>query len=309
MSPTFVALWRGRRTSLDMTNVAQFRVRWTVPLLAAVLGICCKSSAQFTPGILVNDSYWSDGKAEFDIYDGELMRGGEWRHCEVLHIFRRERLDPKTLARVDDPKRGDGINAVRMQQIWTAPIGLFVEQASLTALWRLDSRSLAELNFIATDSLGNVAKRLELRTGGDTPMWNLVSDTHGSGTTIISPSNAFFADELPLRVRTIDFTKKPAEFEMQLADSLTANSETLTFKPAKVSWKPAEKSIEIVVQQGNSANHFVLDRDFPFLLREWTMPDGSKLKMKRGLKADYWNYSKNGDRERALKNAMLQHPD
>jgi len=24
---------------------------------------------------------------------------------------------------------------------------------------------------------------------------------------------------------------------------------------------------------------------------------------------DYWNYSKNGDRERALKNPMLGHPD
>jgi len=31
--------------------------------------------------------------------------------------------------------------------------------------------------------------------------------------------------------------------------------------------------------------------------------------MKRGLTSDYWNYGKEGDRERALKNPMLQHPD
>jgi hypothetical protein len=53
----------------------------------------------------------------------------------------------------------------------------------------------------------------------------------------------------------------------------------------------------------------VLDRDGPHLLREWTAADGSRLKMKRNLKVDYWNYSKNGDRERALANPMLRQPD
>jgi hypothetical protein len=287
----------------------------TLPKFVALVITAMASApaqAEFTPGILANDSYWSDGKAEFDIYDGQLMRAGELRHCEVLYIFMRERIDPKTLARVDDPKRNDAINAVRMQQIWNAPIGLFVEQASLTALWRVDSGLLLQLNFIATDSFGNVAKRLDLKTGGDTPTWNLISDTCGNGTSTVSVSssaNSFFADELPLRVRTIDFTKSPAEFEIALAPSLTGKTESLAFTPAKVSWKRAQKSFEIVVEQAGHTSRFVIDRDFPFLMREWTMPDGSKLKMKRGLKADYWNYSQNGDRERALKNPMLQHPD
>jgi len=68
-------------------------------------------------------------------------------------------------------------------------------------------------------------------------------------------------------------------------------------------------TIEVSAQHSGGIDRFVLDRDFPFLLREWQMADGSKLKLKRGLKADYWNYSKEGDRERALKNPMLQHPD
>jgi hypothetical protein len=267
---------------------------------------------QFTPGILTNDSYWSDGKAEFDVYDGQLIRGGEPRHCEVLHIFMRERIDPKTLARLDDPKRNDAINAVRMQQIWTAPVGLLVEQASLTALWRLDSPSLAQLNFIGTDSFGNLSKRLEQKRDGGTSTWSLINDTYFAGvstTSIAPPPGAIFADELPLRVRTIDFTKSAAEFEIPLAASIIGKDEPRSFAPAKVSWKPVEKSVEVVVQQGDHTSRFLLDRDFPFLLREWTIPDGSKLKLKRGLKADYWNYGKNGDRERAFKNPMLQHPD
>jgi hypothetical protein len=151
-----------------------------------------------------------------------------------------------------------------------------------------------------------------MKPNSELPTWNLISDTDRGGeatTSFSAPSNFCFADELPLRVRTIDFTKPPIEFEISLAPSITEKDEALTFTPAKVSWKPAGKSVEVVVQQGSKLHHFVLDRDFPFLLREWTMPDGSKLKMKRGLKADYWNYGRNGDRESALKNPMLQHPD
>jgi hypothetical protein len=269
------------------------------------------SDGQFTPGLLTNDSYWSDGKAEFDIYDGQLMRGGEPRHCEVLHIFLRERIDPKTLARVNDPKRSDSIYAIQMQQIWSAPIGLFAEQASLTALWKLDSLSLAQLNFIGTDSSGNLGKRLEEKRDGETSRWTLISETYlaSSKIPISPPAGAIFTDELPLRVRTIDFTKSPTEFEIPLAPSITGKDQIQSFLPAKVSWKRAEKSLDVIVRKGAGTNRFLLNRDFPFLLREWPMADGSKLKLKRGLKADYWNYGKNGDRERALKNPMLQHPD
>jgi len=31
--------------------------------------------------------------------------------------------------------------------------------------------------------------------------------------------------------------------------------------------------------------------------------------MKNSLRIDYWNYNKPGDRDRALKDPMLRHPD
>ena len=276
---------------------------------AIALLIIVPARAQFTPGILANDSYWSDGKAEFNIYDAELMRRGQARRCEVLHILFRERVDSNTLARIDDLKRADAIAVVRMQQMWNMPIGLFVEQGSLAAYWRVNPVAVAQLNFVGSDSFGNVANRLEQKEG-----WNLLCQTYRAKTSTLPvavPSGAVFADELPLRVRTIDFTKPPAEFELQLGSSIIGidKPESVQFATAKVSWKPVEKAIEVTVQQANARSHFLLDRDFPFLLREWSMPDGSKLKLKRDLKADYWNYGRNGDRERALKNPMLQHPD
>jgi len=268
-----------------------------------------ETHAQFTPGILANDSYWGDRKAEFDFYEGQLMRDGQLRKCEVLHILFRERIDPKTFARLDDPTRADAITAIRMNQIWSAPIGMFVEQGGITAHWRVDSAALARLIFVGTDSFGNAMKKIE--SAGST--FNSVSDTHRDGTAtgpISSAVNSFFYDELPMRVRTIDWSRPAADFEIQLAPTLARfRSDHIEFKPARLSWKPIEKTIEVNAQHSGGIDRFVLDRDFPFLLREWQMADGSKLKLKRGLKADYWNYGKEGDRERALKNPMLQHPD
>ncbi|MEY2492759.1 MAG: hypothetical protein QOH24_1710 [Verrucomicrobiota bacterium] len=280
---------------------ALLAITWIVPL--------AETYAQFTPGILANDSYWSDGKAEFDIYDAQLMRDGQLRRCELLHIFFRDWIDSKTLARADGPKGNDAKQAIRMNQIWSVPLGMFIEQGSIVAYWWPDSASLARLFFVGSDSFGNAVKKIESR--GATV--NYISETYRDGAvaTPISPlPNAVFYDELPLRVRTIDWSKPEGEFDVQLAPTLARfRSDKIEFIAAKISWRMAEKSIEVTAKQPSGADRFILDRNFPFLLREWQMSDGSTLKMKRGLKADYWNYSKEGDRERALKNPMLQHPD
>src|SRR5436190_230487 len=213
-----------------------------------------KVHAQFTADLLRNDSYWGDGKAEFDIYDAQLLRGGQPRHCEVLHIFVRERIDPKTLVRMEDAKRSDAIYAIRMQQIWSAPIGMFFEQGSLTAFWRSGSGTLAQLNFIGSDSFGNVAKRLQAKP--DENIWAVTCDSYREPTSTSSPSysaNVIFYDELPLRVRTTDFRKSPGEFEIQLAPSIAnfGKTDNVQSAPAKISWKLVSKSIEVVAQHAN----------------------------------------------------------
>jgi hypothetical protein len=90
---------------------------------------------------------------------------------------------------------------------------------------------------------------------------------------------------------------------------INSKKDTITFKSAKVSFTATERKIDISVQHAGGTDKFVLDGHFPFLLREWNAADGSRLKLKNSLKMDYWNYGRNGDRERALKNPMLGHPD
>jgi hypothetical protein len=108
----------------------------------------------------------------------------------------------------------------------------------------------------------------------------------------------------------MDFAKNSGEFAVQLAGSIiNSKKDTLAFKPAKIFFKVTEKIIDVAVEHAGGVDHFILDRDGPHLLREWTAADRSHFKLKRNLKVDYWNYNKPGDRERALANPMLRQPD
>jgi len=266
---------------------------------------------QFSPALIRNDSYWGDGKSEFSIYGAEIVREGTARPCEVLHIFVRELFDPKQLVKPEDPKRADAFPVLKLNQILNVPTGLFVYQQMHSNFWRVDNTQLAKFSLTSNDSCGNTYK--EGRRAGDQFSYEYRTywDGMAAGQENVSvPANGYFYDELPLLVRTIDFAKATRGFEIQLAGStFNSKKDTFTFQPAKVAFTSTERTIDVTVQHTGGADRFTLDRGFPHLLREWKAADGSRLKMKRNLKVDYWNYGKPGDRERALNNPMLRLPD
>jgi hypothetical protein len=317
-----IFLVQGKTVRLSMSNAQrssfnpQLRksICWPIGVVTAVIvtfGLMATASAQFTPALLQNDSYWGGGKAEFDFYDAQIMREGAPRHCEVLHILVREPFDPKQLVKADDWRRPGLVNVIKLNQVLHVPIGVYVCQQMHSSFWRTGDGALLKWSLTSNDSCGNTFK--EARRLGDQfaydfhTYWDGMADGHEN---VPVPANAFFYDELPLRVRTIDFSKPNGEFDIQLAPTtINSKKDRIAFKPAKVSFQSGDRTIEVDVRHDAGTDHFVLDRDFPFLLREWQMADGSHLKLKNSLKIDYWNYNKPGDRERALNNPMLRHPD
>jgi hypothetical protein len=267
--------------------------------------------AQFTPALLQNNSYWGDGKAEFNIYDAQIAREGAPRPCEVLHILVREPFDPKQFVKPEGSPRPDTIAVLKLNQILRIPTGLYVYQQMHSNFWRVDNASLLKFSLTSNDSYGNTYK--EARRTGD--QFSYTFHTYWDGMTegketLTAPANGYFYDELPWLVRTLDFSKASGETEVQLAAStINSKKDTIVFKPAKISFKSTERTIDVAVQHVGGTDKFVLDRDGPHLLREWTAADGSHLKLKRNLKVDYWNYNRPGDRERALANPMLRQPD
>lgn len=285
-------------------------------LVFALFGLACLNcaSGQFTPAFLQNGSYWGDGRSEFDLYAAEFMRDGQSHPCELLIIFIPKLLDPASFRELEDSKSPSALTAIQMNQVGTVPRGLVVEQRSISATWRTDSASLARMSFAGMDGFGNIIKGIFQNRDEQAMAWTYSCDTYRAKVQqqpIPAPSKtALFYDELPLRVRMLDFSKANGDSEIDLAPSLASpRADTGEFKTAKISWKSGERTIDVNLRHAGGADHFVLDRDFPFLLREWQMADGSRLKMKNSLKVDYRNYLKNGDRERALKDPMLRHPD
>ncbi len=278
-------------------------------LLAASL---TTAQAQFAPAFLQNNSYWNDGKAEFDIYDAQLVREGAPRSTEVLHILVREPFDAQHLVKSDDWQRPGVVQVLKLNQVLHAPTGLYLVQQMHSSFWRIDDGRLLKFSLASSDSCGNSFIEGQRRGENLAYHWHTYWEGMSDGGELVAlPPEACFYDELPLRVRTIDFAAKPSgKFEIQLAPSVIRSRKTdLVWKPAQVSYTTGEKFITVTVQQGEGKDEFVLDRNFPHLLREWTAADGNHFKLKRSLKVAYWKYGKPGDRERALADPKLQHPD
>ena len=283
----------------------------SVALVAFALVRAAPVVGQFTPAFIQNSSYWNDGKAEFDIYDAQIMRYGQPRQTEVLHILVREPFDLKQMVKPDDWQRPGVIQVLKLNQVLHIPTGLYVYQQMHSNFWRADNGRLAKFSLTSNDSCGNTYK--EARRGGEifNYQWHTYWDGMAEGREKVTlPLNGFFYDELPLRVRTIDFSQTSGDFEIQLAPGIiNSKKDNLIWKPALVHYESSERAINVTVQHEGGSDRFMLDREFPYLLRRWEAADGSRLQLKQSLKVDYWNYHGLGDRKRALLDPMLEHPD
>lgn len=281
-------------------------------LLFLSLVLVRAAPAQFTPALIQNASYWNDGKAEFNIYDARIMRYGQPRQTEVLHILVREPFDLKQYVKPDNWQRPGVIQVLKLNQVLHIPTGLYVYQQMHSNFWRADNGRLAKFSLTSNDSCGNTYK--EARRYGNTfaYQWHTYWDGMGEGRSKVRiPPDGFFYDELPLRVRTIDFQSQPSgDFQIELAPTvISSKKEKVVWQPAQVHYESTDRAIYVTIQHPAGTDRFMLGRDFPFLLWKWDMADGSHLALKRSLKIDYWNYHGLGDRKRALLSRSVEHPD
>jgi hypothetical protein len=280
-----------------------------LPLLCLLL-LASPVFGQFSPALLQNNSYWADGKAEFNIYDAQIARYGVPRPCEVLHILVREPMDLKHFVKPENPNP-EAVQVLKLNQILHVPTGLYVYQQMHSNFWRVDNAQLLKFSMTSNDSCGNTYKEARRETDRFAYEYHTYWDGMAGGKENVAiPANGYFYDELPWLVRTIDFQKAAAPFEVQLGGTIiNSKKDSFVFKTAKISFKSSEREIDVAVEHAGGTDHFILDPDFPNLLRQWNGADGSHLKMKRSLKVAYWNYNKPGDREKALADPMLRHPD
>jgi hypothetical protein len=315
-------VFRGRKSARDSSGVfvlVSFSdEKWQMVfmnkqlLVAGCVWLFAAASlrAQFAGAFVKNDKYWNDGKAEFDIYDAKIVRYGQPRDTEVIHIFVREPFDARQFVKADKPDKPGVISVLKLNQIVRVPTGIYVYQQMHSNFWRVDDARLIKFSLTSSDSCGNSFK-LGTRNalfGG----WRYHFHTYWDGMAegderIGAPANGYFYDELPMRVRTIDFSKNSGEFAIKLARTMIHSKKgSMEFKPAKVSFKAEGKQIVVNVAHADGADQFTLGAEFPHLMEAWKMADGGELKLKHSLKIDYWRYHFIGDKERALADPAMR---
>ena len=279
---------------------------WLAILLA---GSVSTARAQFGTAWLHDEKYWGDGMAEFSIYDAQEVRYGAARASEVIHILVREHFSQRELVKAEAGSKAGTYPVLKLNQILHVPTGLYAYQQMHSAFWRVDSGALIKATLTSNDSCGNTYKEFRALTGPSTLLrdgWRYEWRTYWEGASagaenVAAPKDAVFYDELPMRVRTIDFSKPGAPFAIQLAPTVVrSKKDDLKFAAATVSWSRTGADVLVKVSAGALTDEFLLEGEPPHRLREWRKSDGGKLTLSRSLKIDYWNYNQPDGKARAL---------
>ena len=280
-------------------------------LLVALACSTAAAVAQFTPRWLQDEVYWGDGKAEFNLYDAQEVRYGQPRPCEVVHILVREPFSTADLVKAEPGSKAGTYPVIKLNQVLHVPTGIYVYQQMHSAFWRVSDGALIKATLTSNDSCGNTYKEFRALSGLGALLgagWRYEWRTYWEGMAagdenVRAPKDATFYDELPFRVRTIDFSAGGSgEFGIQLAPTIVGSKhESPAFKAARVKWTRSSDSIQVeVLREPREHDTFTLEASPPHSLKAWKRSDGGSYRLKRSLKIDYWNYNKVGDRERAV---------
>ena len=273
-----------------------------------------EARAQFGTQWLQDEKYWGDGKAEFNLYDAQEVRYGQARASEVIHIYVREPFSQRELVKAEPGTKAGTYPVLKLNQILHIPTGVYVYQQMHSAFWRTDSGALVKATLTSNDSCGNTYKEFRALAGPAAWLgggWRYEWRTYWEGASageenVRAERGAVFYDELPMRVRCIDFSNGAGAFATAIAPTvIKSKRDQITFSSASVHWVVRADEIRVRVTTGPDLDKgphddFRLDVKPPHLLREWKKSDGSTFTLKRSLKIDYWNYNKPGDLERAL---------
>ena len=273
-------------------GVNRFACSLAVAFVAGVAGFASRAAAQFSSAWF-NDAWWFDGKAEFLIYEGTQARYGHQHPAEVIHILVRENFTPEQPVKADDWNRPGAYPVLKLNQILRIQTGLYVYQQMHSSFWTPDNARLMKWSLTSNDSCGNTSKVATRPREAGQDTWSYAYETYWEGqmrgTTEIKDAaggNGVLYDELPARVRSLDFSKESGAFDFPLAPTaITSKRGSFEFKPARISWKRgAAGRFEVEVKHAQGTDRFSVDAKPPYLVREWNAWDGSKLTLRHALK-------------------------
>ncbi len=263
-------------------------------LLAVTSGAVAQSP--FTDRLMQDESLWGDGKAEVSVFTAREKRYGVLRDTEVRHIAVREDFAPQEQVKANDWRAPGTYRVIKFNQIITVPTGTYRYDQGHSAYWRVRDGRLIKFASTTNDSCGLSYKQGNLLADA----WRYRAFTYWENmsevdTTAAAPAGALFYDELPFKLRTLDWGKVTL-FEAPLMESvIDSKADSLAWAPAAFAIERTPDGWRVTVKHPRGTDRLTFDRASPHTLRRWLRWDGSSLERKHVISLPYWELNQAGD--------------
>lgn len=285
----------------------------SLPAWLATAATSATSASPFTERLLRDEALWGDGKAEYAVFDATERRYGVARETEVRHILVRENFAVAERVKADDWREPGAYPVIKLNQIITVPTGSYRYDQGHSAFWRADSGELLKYAQTTNDSCGLAYKQGD-RDGARWrhrvfTYWQGMSETD---TRAEAPPDALFYDELPFKLRLLDWSaiaksSGATRFTAPLmASVIGSKADPLAWAPATFSVTRAdavaanEPAWRVTVAHARGEDRFVFASASPHGLLRWERWDGTALVLRHAIRLPYWELNRPGD-ERYLR--------
>jgi hypothetical protein len=283
-------------------------LRYTPALVVALALTMPAFASPFTDRLLRDEAFWGDGRAEMTVFEAMEKRYGVARPTEVRHILVREHFAADEAVKADDWRAPGAYAVIKLNQIITVPTGSYRYDQGHSAFWRADLGALIKFAQTTNDSCGLTYKQGNL----DGARWRYRAFTYWENMsevekTATPPAGALFYDELPFRLRLIDWEKTARFTAPLMAGVIGSKADALAWEPAtfvvtRVAPEPAGDAalLRVTVSHVRGEDVFEFDAASPHALRRWERWDGTTLQRRHLIRLPYWELNRPGD-ERYLR--------
>ena len=271
-----------------------FRVLCTV--VSGVVFASLSGATPFSSQLLEQHELWGDGQAELTIFTAQEKRYGTLRDTEIRHIVVREDFAGKEQVKADDWQSRGAYPVFKLNQIITVPTGTYRYDQGHSSFWRQRDGALIKFASTTNDSCGLSYKQGNLTPGG----WRYRAFTYWEGMSEVStyakpPQDALTYDELPFKLRTLDFGQV-TKFEAPLMESvIDSRADKLAWQSATFVVEKTANSWRVTVDHAQGTDRFQFDLASPHALASWQRWDGSNLTRTRLVRLPYWKLNQPGD--------------
>lgn len=264
--------------------------------LGLVLSAGSLTANPFSERMLKDEGFWGDGKAEMAVFAAEERVYGTLRKTEVRHILVRENFAADELVKADNWQDPGTYPVIKLNQVITIPTGSYRYDQGHSAFWRQDSGKLIKFTSTTNDSCGLSYKHAEL----DGSEWGYEARTYWEGMSDVeieekAPEGALFYDELPFRLRLIDWGRTTL-FEAPLMDSvIDSKADELSWTSAAFAIARVPQGWRVTIKHARGTDRMFFDTKAPYTLNEWQRWDGSSLQRTHLIRLPYWELNQPGD--------------